>query len=155
LRPALAAVPTDRLGDVLVPLSVNILGILGATSGTFYQKRFVATDNLAVVTVLQNAGALVATLPVAAATESLTIPWNTELALAMAWVVLGMSIGAMALLSALLRTGAVSRAATLIYLMPPLVALQAFMLFGETLRPVQIAGIAATVLGVALVLRKS
>ena len=73
----------------------------------------------------------------------------------MAWVVLGMSIGAVGLLLVLLRHGAVSRAAALIYLMPPLVALQAVLLLGETLSPMQWTGMAVTALGVALVLRKA
>jgi drug/metabolite transporter (DMT)-like permease len=38
--------------------------------------------------------------------------------------------------------------------MPPMVALQAWLFFGETLAPVQLAGMAITVLGVALVTRR-
>ena len=57
----------------------------------------------------------------------------------MAWSVLALSIGAIGLLLLLIRNGAVSRAAALIYLVPPAVAIEAYLLFGETLAPIQVA----------------
>ena len=54
----------------------------------------------------------------------------------------------------MIRRGAVSRFAALIYLVPPTVAVEAWLLFGETLTPVQVAGMALTVAGVALATRK-
>ena len=56
------------------------------------------------------------------------------------------SIGAIGLLLFLIRRGAVAGVAALLYLVPPVSALMAYLLFGETLSPVQIAGmgVAAT-----------
>lgn len=153
LSPALAALPPGKLDTVLVPLTVNVLGMIGVTLGTFYNKRLV-TGDLRAVTALQNAGAAAATLPFAFATETMHIVWNLQTVLTMAWVVLGMSIGAVGLLLLLIRQGAVSRAAALIYLMPPLVALQAVFILDETLTPLQMAGMAITATGVALAVRK-
>lgn len=155
LSPALAAIPPGKLETILVPLAVNVMGMIGATLGTFYQKRFVTTGDLRVVTALQNVGALLATLPFAMATETMRIEWNLQIVLTMAWVVLGMSIGAVFLLLLLIRHGAVSRAAALIYLMPPMVALQAMLLLGETLSPLQMVGMCVTACGVALAVRAS
>lgn len=154
LSPALAALPPGKLSAVLVPLSVNVLGMVGVTLGTFYNKRLV-TGDLRAVTALQNVGAAAATLPFAFATETMHIVWNVQTVLTMAWVVLGMSIGAVGLLLLLIRNGAVSRAAALIYLMPPLVALQAVMILDETLTPLQVVGMGVTALGVALAVRKA
>jgi drug/metabolite transporter (DMT)-like permease len=53
----------------------------------------------------------------------------------------------------LIRRGEVSRAAQLIYLVPPTAAMQAWLLFGEQLSPLQLAGMALTVIGVALASR--
>ena len=69
---------------------------------------------------------------------------------ALAWSVLVISLAAIALLLLMLRRGEVSRVAALIYLVPPLTALEAFMLFGESLSVVQIVGMAVTALGVWL-----
>jgi drug/metabolite transporter (DMT)-like permease len=155
LQPALSLVPVDQLRGLLVPLAVNLVGIVAVTLGTFYQKRFVAKGDLRAVTVVQNIGALALTLPLALVLESLRLEWNVQTVLTMAWSVFGMSFGAVALLLLLIRHGAVSRAAALIYLMPPMVALQAMLFLGETLTAVQMAGIAVTAAGVALVVRQT
>ncbi len=155
LSPALAQLPPDKLSGVLLPLGVNVAGMIGVTLGTFYQKRFVTGGDLRAVTALQNVGAACATLPFAFATETMRIVWNLQTILTMAWVVLGMSIGAVGLLVMLIRHGAVSRAAALIYLMPPMVALQAVFILDETLTAVQMLGMAITAAGVALVVKKA
>ncbi len=154
LSPALAALPPGKLGDVLLPLAVNVGGMIGATLGTFYSKRFVTAGDLRAITVLQNVGAAAVTLPVAWATETMHVTWNLQVVLTLAWVVFGMSIGAVGLLLLLIRQGAVSRAAALIYLMPPLVALQAVFILDEKLTVAQMIGMGVTALGVALAVRK-
>lgn len=154
LSPALAVLPPGKLGDILVPLAVNVGGMIGATLGSFYSKRFVTSGDVRVVTVLQNVGAAAATLPIAMATETMHVTWNLQVVLTLIWVVLGMSIGAVGLLLLLIREGAVSRAAALIYLMPPLVALQAVFILGENLTLAQMIGMGITALGVAMAVRK-
>ena len=72
---------------------------------------------------------------------------------ALAWAVLGLSIGAIGLLLFLIRQGAVVGVATLLYLVPPVAALMAFGLFGESLSPVQMLGMGCAALGVALASR--
>ena len=154
LSPALAALPPGKLDAVLTPLAVNVIGMVGATLGTFYSKRFVTSGDLRVVTVLQNIGAAIVTLPLAFVTETMHVTWNLQVVLTLAWVVFGMSIGAVGLLLMLIRQGAVSRAAALIYLMPPLVALQAVFILDESLTALQMTGMAVTATGVALAVRK-
>ena len=83
----------------------------------------------------------------------LTLSWTSVAT--MVWSVLAISLGAILLLLWLIRQGAVSRAASLIYLVPPTAALQAWLLFGETLSVVQMGGIALTVAGVALAVVRS
>ena len=85
----------------------------------------------------------------------MVITWNLQVVLTMAWVVIGMSIGAVVLLMMLIRHGAVARAAALVYLMPPMVALQAVFILDETLTPVQMLGLGVTAAGVALAVRKA
>ena len=49
--------------------------------------------------------------------------------------------------------GAVVGVATLLYLVPPVAALMAFVFFGETLSLIQLAGMALAALGVAVASR--
>ena len=62
-----------------------------------------------------------------------------------------LSLGAIPLLYLLLRRGAASQVASLFFLVPPTTALIAWPLFGERLGPIELAGMALTVAGVALV----
>ncbi len=154
LQPKLAGVAPEALWGVAIPILVNVIAMFSVTFGTFYQKRFIASGDLRTVTALQYVGAFLATLPVAWALEPMVIQWNGTMVFVLAWSVLALSLGAIGLLLMLIRKGEVSRAAALIYLIPPTVAVEAFLLFGETLGPIQLLGMAVTVAGVALATRK-
>jgi drug/metabolite transporter (DMT)-like permease len=71
------------------------------------------------------------------------------------WSVFGLSMGGVGLLLYLIRRGQVSRAASLIYLMPPTVALEAFIAFGEPLTLPLVVGTIVVVTGVYLTNRQS
>jgi drug/metabolite transporter (DMT)-like permease len=128
--------------------------MLSVTLGSFYQKKFIPTAHLLTSIAFQNVGALLATLPVAMLTETLTMQWTPVTIAVMAWSVVGLSIGATLLFFWMIRRGAVSRAASLIYLMPPAVAVEAYLLFGERLTAMQVAGLLVTVVGVALAMHR-
>jgi drug/metabolite transporter (DMT)-like permease len=154
LEPQLEGVAWSALGGVMLPMLVNVVGMVAVTAGTFYQKKFIATGDLRTVTILQYLGAALATWPVAFLVERLDVTWNLTVIATMAWSVLALSIGAIGLLLLLIRNGAVSRAAALIYLVPPSVAIEAFLLFGERLSALQVVGLVVTAAGVALAVRR-
>jgi drug/metabolite transporter (DMT)-like permease len=70
----------------------------------------------------------------------------------MAWAVLVTSIAAVLLLLWLLNKGSAAKVSSLLYLVPPMAVLQAFILFGETVTALGGIGIVMTALGVALVI---
>jgi drug/metabolite transporter (DMT)-like permease len=154
LAPKLAGLGGADVAEALAPMAVNVAAMVSVTLGTFYQKRWIPTGDLRTVTALQYAGAFLAMVPAAWLLEPMQITWNTTVVFTMAWSVLGLSIGGIALLLILIRRGAVSKAAALIYLVPPTVAIEAFLLFGETMSPVQVAGMVLTATGVALATRR-
>jgi drug/metabolite transporter (DMT)-like permease len=140
-------------GVPLVPLAVCFGGMLSITAGTLWQKRTGATADLRTNTAVQYVGAASFTLPVALLTETGRLDPTPALLFGLAWSVLGMSIAAIGLFMILIRRGAVAGVAALLYLVPPVSALMAYTLFGETLAPVQIAGMAVAALGVAVASR--
>lgn len=154
LSPKLVGVQAAGLEGAALALAINVVAMISVTLGTFYQKRFVATSDLRTATVWQYIAAAAVTFPLAFLIEDLRLEWNAQTIATMAWSVIGLSIGAIGLLLLLIRHGAVSRAAMLIYLVPPAVAIEVFFLFGETLTPLQIAGIAVTAIGVALAVKR-
>ena len=65
LSPKLAEFAPGELAAVTIPLAINIIAMLAVTAGTFYQKRYIHSGDLRTVTILQYAGAIAVTLPVA------------------------------------------------------------------------------------------
>ena len=155
LAPRLSVVDMAAIGTVALPMIVNFAAIVSLTLGTFYQKRFVAGADLRTGTCLQFVGALAVVAPLALATETLRFDVSTTLLAALGWSVLVNSMASIALLLLMIRHGELSRVATLIYLVPPLTAIEAFILFGESLSAVQVIGMAATAAGVWLATRRA
>lgn len=153
LAPKFVGVDAAQLRATLIPIAVNFVAMIGVTAGTFYQKRYVHSGDLRTIAVLQYVGAIVAGAAMAALFGQPRIDWTPTAFVVLAWSVFGLSIGAIALLLMLIRRGEVSRAAQLIFLVPPLAALQAHFLFGENLSAVQLVGMALTVCGVAVAVR--
>lgn len=150
LAPKLAGVGPDALYAAMTPVLINAFGMVAVTLGAFFQKRFVSTGDVRATATLQYVAAAVVMLPAAALLEPMRIGFDPVTIATMAWSVAALSIGAILLLLLLIRRGAVARSAALIYLIPPCVALEAWLLFGETLTTTQLAGMALTVVGVSL-----
>ncbi|MES2889769.1 MAG: EamA family transporter, partial [Pseudomonadota bacterium] len=74
---------------------------------------------------------------------------------AMAWSVLGLTLGGSSLLYLLIQRGAAASVTSLMYLVPPCTAVIAWLLFAEPITPFTVAGIALTAFGVSLVVRAS
>ncbi len=137
-------------GIPLPALMACLIAMLAITFGTIWQKRTGAGINLLTGTVVQYAAAFVITLPVAYATETMHITLSRDLVIGWLWAIFGLSIGAILLLLSLIRKGAVASVASLIYLVPPLAALMAWLAFGETLSGMQIIGMMIAAAGVAI-----
>ena len=149
------------LGEVgPLNLSFAAMALLSITAGTLYQKRFVAPCDVRTANLVQLAAAFVVTLPFALL-ESESMRWvlpgggiNHELAGAMAWSVVGLTLGGSSLLYLLIQRGAATSVTSLMYLVPPATALMAWVLFGEPITPLIVAGMALTAVGVSLVVRQ-
>jgi drug/metabolite transporter (DMT)-like permease len=134
-------------------LSLAVFALFSITIGTLYQKRFVRSNDVRTATFVQLIAALVVTAPLALL-EQEGMRWHPELLGALGWSVLGLTLGGSSLLFILVQRGAATRVTSLLYLVPPCTALQAWWLFGEALSPMVLAGLALTAAGVALVVRE-
>jgi drug/metabolite transporter (DMT)-like permease len=85
--------------------------------------------------------------------ETGAVTWSAGLLFALGWLVIVLSMGAIALLNWLIRRGAAARVASLFYLVPPVAALASWVMFDERLGPPALVGMAVTAAGVALVNR--
>ncbi|MDY8107687.1 DMT family transporter [Fulvimarina sp. 2208YS6-2-32] len=135
----------------LFPVFASALGI---SLGTIWQKRFVSGVDLRTGTAFQYLGAVIPTAILASFIETQTIAWTGELVFALAWLTLVLSIGAIFLMMVLIREGAVSSVAALMYLTPGVTAIMAFLLFDETLTLLQLCGLVVAATGVAVSTRE-
>ncbi|MDI9244747.1 DMT family transporter [Marinobacter sp. CHS3-4] len=127
------------------------LSLGGISLGTVYQKRRGTKADLVSGTFIQYSAAATLFAIGAFSFETREVEWALPLILSMAWLVLGVSIGAILLLMWLIRRGAASQVASLFYLVPPVTALEAFLLFDERLGLLAMAGGTLSIIGVAMV----
>lgn len=140
------------MSDALGALAC-VAALLGITVGTLYQKRYCTRMDLRTGTAVQFAAAGLATAPIALLFEQWHVVWSGEFLLALLWLVLVLSLGAVSLLYVLIRRGAAASVSSLFFLVPPCTALIAWPLFGERLGPVALFGMALTLAGVMLATR--
>jgi drug/metabolite transporter (DMT)-like permease len=127
-----------------------LLALGGITAGTLYQKRFCPRFDLRSGAVAQFLPTAVVTAAIVVVGDRYHIEWTGEFVFALAWLVLVLSVGAIALLNHLIRAGSAVNVASLFYLTPPTTAVMAWAIFGETLTGIMIAGMALAVAGVYL-----
>jgi drug/metabolite transporter (DMT)-like permease len=126
----------DKLGFATgygAGIAWNVLGLIGITVGTLYQKRFYGTMDWRSGGFVQYAAAAVMVLPGSLLLETRHVEWTWELILTYLWLIFVLSIGAVSLLGWLIRRGAAAEVVSLFYLVPPAAALGSWLLFGETL----------------------
>lgn len=135
------------------PLVAVVAAMLGITLGTIWQKRTGASVDIRTNAAVQFVGAAIVTLPVALLLENGRFEMAWQAWAGLLWSSLGLSVGAISLLLSLIRRGSVASVASLFYLVPPVVAMFAYLLFGETLETLQMAGMLIAVAGVAIASR--
>jgi drug/metabolite transporter (DMT)-like permease len=145
----------SKTGEMtLFALLLLFTALTGSTSATLLQKKIGKSIPLLAGTTYQFLIAAITLGIYSFATGKTSINWNLESTLAMAWAVVVTSLIAVLLLLWMLTKGSTARVTSLLYLVPPTTAIQAFILFGEKLTPTAIIGIAMTAVGVALVQKR-
>ena len=147
LAPKLAAGGTESI--TLLSTALALLSVAAITAGALLQKWLTRVD-LRSSAAIQNVGGAVTAVIFTLATGSLY--WDNTAVLwgALVWAVLVPSVIGTTLLMWMMRHGEATKVTALILLAPPLAALQAYILFDETLSPVQFVGFALALTGVLL-----
>ena len=131
----------------------SFLSLIGITLGTLYQKRYCGSIDWRTGNLVQYLGAGVLFTLGAFAFETREINWTGELIFALVWLVLVLSIAAVALMYWLIRRSGATEFASLFYLVPVVTAMLAYILFDERLDWISIFGMLICTGGVALVNR--
>lgn len=140
----------DRLTGGAVPLGAYvalIVGLIGVSAGTLYQKRFGSTIDLRAGLALQHLCATIVLLPFALY-EGFRFDGSPAFYASLGWLILINSLGGIALLFLLIRRGAATRVAALFFLMPPVTAVMNYFVLDEHFTMLKIAGFALAAVGV-------
>ncbi|MCV6589161.1 MAG: DMT family transporter [Marinobacterium sp.] len=132
-----------------------VIALLAISFGTLYQKRFGAGVDLMVGAFWQYIATTIVLGLLVWQFDSGVVNWSWPLIGALAWMVLALSVTAILLLLVMIREGEASKVASYFYLVPALTALEAWLLFDETLNVIALLGIAVAVTGVWLTVRRS
>ena len=139
--------------DIPVSSVIAILvALVGSTTATLLQKKIGADVPLISGTAYQYLASGLVLALAAIATGGVRIQWSGQFIVAFVWLIAVLSVGAILLLLWLLNTGSAASVSSLLYLVPPATALEAFFLFGEKVNTQGFLGIGITALGVWLVI---
>jgi drug/metabolite transporter (DMT)-like permease len=138
-------------GQQVTGYACTVVALLGFAAGTLYQKRFGARVDLRTGITVQLAGATATAFPLAALHGGLHLPLTAGALGALTWLSLVNSIGSFALLFTLLRRRPGGAATSLLYLVPPVTAVLAVPVLGQSVGVAVFAGMAVSGAGVLLV----
>jgi drug/metabolite transporter (DMT)-like permease len=129
------------------------VSLISITLGTLYQRRHCRDIDWRAGNLFQYIAVTVFFAVGAFVFEDRIVHWTTEFVLGLAWLVVVLSIGSISVLYWLIRHSAATSVASLFYLVPAVTALMAYVLFGERLDAVAIAGMMACAAAVFVVNR--
>jgi drug/metabolite transporter (DMT)-like permease len=133
----------------------SAVSLVSITLGTLYQRRYCGRIDWRAGNLVQYIAVTIFFAAAAWLFEKNVVHWTGEFVLALAWVVVVLSIGSIGLLYWLIRRQAATSVASLFYLVPVVTAGMAYVLFGERLDSVALAGLLACAAAVFLVNRRA
>lgn len=143
--------------EIAVPpvngLIFSLIALGGIIAATLWEKRFGQTHHPVTANLVGFAAGLVVILPAALFLETGRVDWTWELAGALGYLVVCNSLIATSLLLAMIRAGEVSRVSALMFLVPPMAAVLAWLILDEAMPPLAWAGMALAAAGVLVATR--
>jgi len=138
----------EQVSITWVGLLWILLALIGITLGTLYQKKVCEPQPLLAASFIQYAGCFGLMLLGVWIKGEGAVEWHRDFVLALTWSVLVLSVGAILLLMLMIKAGESTRTASYFYLVPPLTALEAWVLFDERMTALALIGMVITVMGV-------
>ena len=114
-----------------VGVALCLGSLLCISYGTIHQKRYCGNMDLVSGGLIQAVTACIVTGVAAFILEPMRVHWSLEFSLALAWLVVGVSLGAFSLLITMIKRGEAVKVISLFYMVPPVTAVMAWMAFGE------------------------
>ena len=130
------------------------LALIGITSGTIYQKKFLSGIDLWVGCFVQMVTGTVVMFLLTYFTETMHVTNFLKFSASIAWVTLMNSVGALTLLYMMIRKGETSKATNLFHVIPATTQIMASVTLGEIPSGIAILGFVISAFGVYLMNHK-
>ena len=137
----------------IIGLAAVTVGLAAVTCGTLLQKKIGGRIDLLTSNIVQSLAATGFFVVICATIEPPRIDWQPSFLLALAWMVLMISLGAYLILMVMIRRDSMAAVSSLMFLVPPVTAIIAAIGFDEPLTLLGIIGFCVTSGGVYLVTR--
>lgn len=130
------------------------VGLVGMTAATLWEKRFGLSHHPVTANLIGFVAGFLGILPFALILETGRVDWTWDFIGAMGYLVIGNSLIATSLLLAMIRVGEVSKVSALLFLVPPIASVFAWLALGEIMPPLAWIGMALAGLGVFIATRR-
>ncbi|MET8427298.1 DMT family transporter [Nocardia sp. NPDC004860] len=145
----------DQSSFSLVGLLLCVVGLLGLSLGTVYQKRFTPAIDPRAGTALHVAVSAPFAGAMAVAGGDFHLADPARFAGSMVWMVLVNSMGAFLLLNTMLQRWDTTRVSRFFFAIPAVTAVMAWLVIDQPLRPLTVAGLGVGLVGMVLASRRA
>jgi len=141
-----------------IELSIGILysfiALLGLSLGNLYQKRFCLHMNLFSGGAIQTLSSTLLVIPFLYF-EDIRVVWNGDFILALMYMSIGVSIGALSLLYIMIKKADISKVSSIFYLVPLSAVFISYILFNVKIDLVTMLGIMIVLFAIVLINKKT
>lgn len=134
----------------MIGIFCSLVALAGLSFGSLYQKKYCTGMNLYSGGAIQTLSATLLTLPFLFF-EDIYVTWNIDFFIALFYMAVGVSIGALSLLYIMIKNGEVSKVSSIFYLVPVSAAIVSYFLLNEKLELNVIIGIITVIIGITLI----
>ena len=131
----------------------SFISLLGLSIGSLYQKKYCSHMNLYSGGAIQTLSSTILVLPFLFFEDS-HINWNIHFSIALLYMTVAVSIGALSLLYIMIKNGEVSKVSSIFYLVPVSAAIVSYFLLGDKIEFIEIIGIFTIIIGIVLINKK-
>jgi len=131
-----------------------LLALLGITGGSLWEKRFGLSHHPVTANLVGYFAGLLGVFPFMLWLETMQVQWTGGFILSLAYLTIGNSIIAIGLLLAMIRVGEERKVSAMIFLVPPLAALWAWLILDEVMPAAAWGGFIVAAFGVFLATKK-
>jgi len=139
--------------SMIFGVTFSFVALFGLSFGNLYQKKYCSNMNLFSGGAIQTLSSTVLVLPFLAY-EDIHINFNGDFIVALLYMSVGVSIGALSLLYIMIEKGAVSKVSSIFYLMPVSAVFISWLLFDKSVDISVLFGVGVIFVSIMLIMKK-